>query len=73
MHTKATTKTGNLELVIASSYVQSDSTDYKFTHEDLDSNRHLLKTRINITKGNTYNFGFISALISSAHHQDPVN
>lgn len=53
--------------------MQDDNTDYKFIHEDWDSNRHLLKTRVNITKGNTYNFGFISALISTAHHQDPVN
>lgn len=74
MHTKATSKTGNLDLVIASSYLVEDGTDYKIIlHEDWDSNYHRLKTRASIVKGNTYRFGIISALISSAHHEDPVN
>ncbi len=68
MHTKATSKTGKLDLVIASSYLMSDDGDYKYIHDDSDSNRHVLRTRVNLTKGNTYKFGFISALISSAHH-----
>lgn len=68
MHTKATTKTGKLDLVIASSFMDIENSNFKFTHEDWDSNNHLLKTRVKATKGNTYRFGFISSLISTAHH-----
>lgn len=73
MHTKATTKTGKMDLIVASSFLQDDDQDYKYTHEDRDSNKHILKTRINVTKGHSYKFGFITALISTAHHEDPQN
>jgi nitrate reductase NapAB chaperone NapD len=73
MHTKATTKTGKLELVIASSFTKQEGTDYTFSHEDWDSNNHFMRTSINITKGQVYRLGFISSLISTAHHEDPVN
>jgi len=67
MHTKATTKSGKLDLVIASSFMPSNIT-YNFIHEDWDSNMHLLKVKIQAIKGQTYRFGFISSLISTAHH-----
>jgi protein-glucosylgalactosylhydroxylysine glucosidase len=73
MHTKATTKTGKMDLVIASSFVGDKWAEYKIIHEDSDSNRHQLKTKFNVTKGETYRFGVISSLISTAHHEDPVN
>lgn len=73
LHTKATTKTGNLDLVIASSFMQQDEGSFNFIHEDWDSNTHLLKVKLKATKGKTYRFGFVSSLISTAHHQDPQN
>jgi protein-glucosylgalactosylhydroxylysine glucosidase len=42
-------------------------------HEDWDSNLHFLKLKTNVQKGKQYRFGFITCLISSAHHQDPQN
>lgn len=32
IHTKATTKTGKLDLVIASSFTQQEGTEYNFSH-----------------------------------------
>jgi trehalose/maltose hydrolase-like predicted phosphorylase len=72
LHTRATTKSGKLDLVIASSFMPSNIS-YNFIHEDQDSNMHLLKVKIQATKGQTYRFGFVSSLISTAHHQDPEN
>ncbi len=73
MHTKATTKTGNLELVIASSFMSSTGQSFNLYHEDWDSNMHFLKLKQNVTKGTVYKFGFITCLMSSTHHQDPQN
>jgi hypothetical protein len=73
MHTKATTKTGNLDLVIASSYMIEEGQKYDLMHEDWDSNLHYLKLKVNVTKGSVYKFGIITCLMSTAHHQDPQN
>lgn len=74
MHTKATTKTGNLDLVIASSFlITRDGYDYDLMHEDWDSNMHFLKFKRNISKAQTYKIGLVSCLMSTAHHQDPQN
>lgn len=42
-------------------------------HEDWDSNLHFLKLKTNVQQSNTYKFGFITCLMSTAHHQDPQN
>ena len=73
MHTKATTKTGKLDLVIASSFMLDQNLKYSLMHEDWDSNLHYLKLKLNVTKGSAYKFGTITCLMSTAHHQDPQN
>ena len=73
MHTKATTKIGKLDLVIASSFMGNTGESFDLMHEDWDSNMHFLKLKVNVTKGNVYKFGVITCLMSSVHHQDPQN
>lgn len=73
MHTKATTKSGKLDLVIASSFMGNEGRGYDLMHEDWDYNLHYLKLRVNATKGNVYKFEVITCLMSSVHHQDPQN
>jgi hypothetical protein len=34
---------------------------------------HFLKLKLNVTKGKIYKIGVITCLISSSHHQDPLN
>jgi hypothetical protein len=51
MHSKATTKTGKLDLVIASSFARQPGVEYNFSHEDRDSNKHILSTGMSIKKG----------------------
>jgi hypothetical protein len=53
--------------------MQQDEGSFNFIHEDWDSNTHLLKVKLKTTKGKAYRFGFVSSLISTAHHQDPQN
>jgi len=51
MHTKATTKSGKLDLVIASSFMPQTNQTLAFIHEDWDSNTHLIKVKLNAKRG----------------------
>ena len=75
LSTVAKTKTGKVDLAIASSFIfdKQQAAEIRTLHEDWDSDMHLEKFSRPLKKGDVFKFSIATSLMSSTHHEDPFN
>ena len=75
MSSVAHSPTGAIQLAASNSYLFEESREEQpiLIHEDWDFNRHLVKFRKKLRKGETYRFSIVSSMCTSVHFSDPQN
>ena len=71
--TTALTKSGKIQLAIASSFLLDNDNGVRLLHENWDTNLHLLKLKKSLKKGDSFKFAIATCLISSSHADDTEN
>ncbi len=71
----AKSPTGKLLMAASNSFLFNEphGSEPSVIHEMWDNNMHLLKFKKKLKAGETYQFAVIGSVITSAHHDDPLN
>ncbi|RYZ53936.1 MAG: glycoside hydrolase family 65 protein [Sphingobacteriales bacterium] len=71
----ARSPTGKLLMCASNSFLFNGSKDDepRVVHEMWDNNMHLMRFNKKLKKGESYSFSIVGSLITSAHHDDPLN
>ena len=75
MSSVALSPSGNVKLAASNSIVFEESHGHEpdLIHEDWDYDRHLLKFKKKITKGESYSFSIVTSTCASTQYEDPHN
>jgi trehalose/maltose hydrolase-like predicted phosphorylase len=71
----ARSPTGKLLLCASNSFMftETHGSEPKVVHETWDNNMHLMRFNKKLKAGEKYSFAVVGSLITSAHHEDPLN
>lgn len=71
----ARSPTGKLLMCASNSFMFTGhkENEPRVVHEMWDNNMHLMRFNKRMKKGETYNFAVVGSVITSAHHEDPLN
>jgi trehalose/maltose hydrolase-like predicted phosphorylase len=71
----AKSPTGKLLMCASNSFMftEQNGSEPRVVHEMWDNNMHLMRFNRKMKKGETYKFAIVGSVITSAHHEDPLN
>ncbi|MEM9548726.1 MAG: glycoside hydrolase family 65 protein [Bacteroidota bacterium] len=75
LSSEADSPSGKIKLAVANSFLfeEDHGKEPHLIHEDWDFNRHLVKFKKALTKGQSYSFSFVSSICTSVNFSDPLN